>query len=509
MSKRSLWMAAAAVSVAASIYGLWLGQRWGGALATRTVDDVGLLVFALFATLCTARAAQRGSGRQRHSWVALGVGLAAWSIGEVIWCYYELWQGLDQTPFPSPADASFLLFPVGAGVALYLFPAGHSTQSRSRLILDGIIVAGSLFVISWVSALGSVYRAGAYSHLALDVSLAYPAADLVIITMTIIVLARACTAQRLTLGLLAAGIVLMALSDSAFAYLTTLNSYHTGSLIDLGWVAALSVLGLAALSSSPQSPTTLEQVHVPTRARLWLPYLPLLLAGVVGMHRVLPGLNSGPIPIAAFILVITVLIRQFIVLAENRRLLLTVARQAFHDPLTGLANRALFTDRLNHAVQRHQRELIPLAVLCLDLDDFKLVNDSLGHPAGDELLIRVAERLTGCLRTTDTVARLGGDEFAILIEHSAQDALLTAARVLETFQPPFLINGQPLTMHASLGLSSANASATDITADTLLKRADLALYAAKHAGGRNLQIFTPDLHLPDQAAQLQDHSPTR
>ncbi|MCW2522767.1 MAG: putative rane protein [Frankiales bacterium] len=495
MRRRRLWYVAAGLAVPMLVFGLWLGNQWAGAFATRAVDDLGLLIFAASASVCSLWAAQKGRGRQRRSWLAMGLGLGAWTVGEVIWCYYELWRGREQAPFPSAADPAFLLFPVGAAAALFLFPAAHRGQSRTRLILDGVIVAGSLFVISWVSVLGGVYRAGGDSHFAFDVSLAYPIADLVTVTMTILVLARAHTTQRLTLGLLATGVVLMAFSDSAFVYLTAHDSYHSGSLIDLGWLAAFSALGLAALSSTHHPTDELESVRGSTSARLWLPYLPLVFAGIVGVHRVLPGLDSGPLPLTAVILVIAMLVRQFVVLADNRRLLATVERQAFHDPLTGLANRALFTDRLDHAVRRQNRDLKPLAVLCLDLDDFKLVNDTLGHPAGDELLIRVAERLIGCLRSTDTVARLGGDEFAILVEEGAGDALLAAARVLETFQPPFTVGGRPLAMHASVGLTIATAEATDVAADDLLKQADLALYAAKKAGGSDLHIYTPQLRL--------------
>ena len=495
MGTRRLWCVAVAIAAPILVFGLWLGNRWGGASATRTVDDLGLLIFAAAATACSLRAAHKSRSRQRHTWLAMVFGLGAWTVGELIWCYYELWQGLDQTPFPSPADAAFLLFPVGAAAALFLFPIAHRGQSRTRLILDGIIVAGSLFVISWVTVLGSVYRAGG-DHVAFEVSLAYPIADVVTVTMTIVVLARAQIAQRLTLGLLAAGIVLMAFSDSAFVYLTVHNAYHSGSLIDLGWLAAFSVLGLAALSSTPQQGDASESVKASTSTQLWLPYIPLLVAGAVGVDRVVPNLDSGPVPLVALILVITMLVRQFLVLTDNRRLLLVVERQAFHDPLTGLANRALFSDRLDHAVRRQNRDLKPLAVLSLDLDGFKQVNDTLGHPAGDELLIRVAERLVGCLRSTDTVARLGGDEFAILMEQGADDALLTAARVLETLRSPFMIGGRPLAVHASVGITTAAAEDTDVAADDLLKQADLALYAAKNAGGNDLRIHPSQPRLP-------------
>lgn len=175
-----LWLVAVTIAVPALLFALARWQGWDRAFAATVVVGVGLLVFALVATGCAAWAAWRGRGGRRHSWLALAGGLAAWSVGEAIWCYYEVWQGLDQIPFPSPADAAFLLFPVGAGAALLLFPAGDGGQSRTRLILDGIIVAGSLFVVSWVSVLGSVFRAGSDRPVALVLSLAYPVADLVI-----------------------------------------------------------------------------------------------------------------------------------------------------------------------------------------------------------------------------------------------------------------------------------------------------------------------------------------
>ncbi|BAH54083.1 bifunctional diguanylate cyclase/phosphodiesterase [Rhodococcus opacus] len=488
----ALWLIAAVLAVPALLFALALWQRWGGAFATIVVADVGLLVFALVATGCAAWAAWRGRGGRRRSWLALTGGLAAWSVGQAIWCYYVVGQGSDQIPFPSAAAAAYLLFPIGACAALLLFPAGSSEQSRTTLILDGLIVAGSLFVVSWVTVLGSVYRAGSDTPLALVLSLAYPVADLVIATMAIVVLTRARAGQRLTLGLLCVGVILMALSASAVSYLTALGTYRNGGVTDVGWVAAFVACALAALSSTREPPLEPVPAQTPSRARLWLPYVPLLLAVAVGLQRELPSLGSGPIPAAIMVLVFALLARQFIVLAENRRLLLTVARQAFRDRLTGLANRALFLDRLDQAVQRQRRGLIPIVVLCMDLDDFKTVNDRLGHPAGDELLIRVAERLTGCMRSTDTVARLGGDEFAALVEGSVEDALTAADRVLEAFVPPFIIDGVVLAIRPSIGLTIATSEVMGVTTEGLLKQADLAMYAAKRCGGGCLRRFVPN-----------------
>ena len=152
-----------------------------------------------------------------------------------------------------------------------------------------------------------------------------------------------------------------------------------------------------------------------------------------GLGRAVGRMQHGPLLAALGILVAAVLARQFVVLVENQRLLSEVAQEAFRDSLTGLANRAHFLHRLEQAIARRRSDAAPIAVLCLDLDNFKSVNDALGHPAGDELLVRIAGRLTAALGGNGTVARLGGDEFAVLIEGSVEESQAAAHRVLESF----------------------------------------------------------------------------
>ena len=154
---------------------------------------------------------------------------------------------------------------------------------------------------------------------------------------------------------------------------------------------------------------------------------------------------------------------------------------AFHDPLTGLANRALFRDRLEHALELHGRDLRGVTVVFLDLDDFKTVNDTLGHGAGDELLSRVSERITGALRGGDTIARLGGDEFAVLLEDGG-DGLVSAARIAEALETPFVLAGRTLQVRASIGVCALEPADPSVSADTLLAGADAAMYRAKHSG---------------------------
>jgi len=169
--------------------------------------------------------------------------------------------------------------------------------------------------------------------------------------------------------------------------------------------------------------------------------------------------------------------------------------QAFHDPLTGLSNRALFADRVEHALDRVRRDDSPTpAVAFIDLDDFKLVNDSLGHGVGDQLLRAVADRLRGCLRSGDTPARLGGDEFAILLEDAPDvEAILEVAeRVLDALDAPVLIDGREVYARASIGIAMRRDAET--TFDELLRNADLAMYTAKANGKGCIELFEPGMH---------------
>jgi diguanylate cyclase (GGDEF)-like protein/PAS domain S-box-containing protein len=172
-----------------------------------------------------------------------------------------------------------------------------------------------------------------------------------------------------------------------------------------------------------------------------------------------------------------------------------LSHQAFHDPVTHLANRALFSERVRHAVARSRREAIGLAAIFVDLDDFKTINDSLGHAAGDRVLLEVAKRLSSCVRTADTAARFGGDEFAVLLEDVAdvQAAAETAERILEALAVPLGVAHTTMAIRASLGISVAEpGSPTD--ADELIRNADAAMYIAKADGKGHYRVFEPTMH---------------
>jgi diguanylate cyclase (GGDEF)-like protein len=255
--------------------------------------------------------------------------------------------------------------------------------------------------------------------------------------------------------------------------------------------------------------------------RLTLPYLPLLAAGVMVCVTLLRIPTTPRVDLLlGVVLVSMVILRQFLAMADNQRLLTALAEardqlehQALHDALTGLPNRVLFADRLDHALLQPSADV---SVLFCDLDDFKLVNDELGHEAGDALLRIVSRRLLDCVRVTDTVSRLGGDEFAILL-HDPVDAGQVADRVVASMNEETEVLGRRVRTSISVGIAHhrgvptpepaldaperrtpdgaapvrSRAASTsglaavaerEATAALLLRLADTAMYAAKGAG---------------------------
>ena len=169
-----------------------------------------------------------------------------------------------------------------------------------------------------------------------------------------------------------------------------------------------------------------------------------------------------------------------------------IQKLAFHDELTGLPNRGLFLERLDQALIRARRRRGHVAVLFLDLDRFKTINDSLGHAAGDQLLVTVGERLRGCLRDEDTASRLGGDEFAILAHSDRAGAVGIAERILAAMEPPFLLDFREVSAAASIGIALDRGGRAE--AGNMLRDADTAMYRAKFGSGGGYVVFEPSMH---------------
>jgi diguanylate cyclase len=214
-------------------------------------------------------------------------------------------------------------------------------------------------------------------------------------------------------------------------------------------VAGMLLIAGGAVASRRPGRDTPVMLELPSWASIWLPYVPLLVASITAAANPRELLRNPLVQVVAGLLVVGVLARQFLAVSENRRLVTAVAEQGLRDPLTGLANRARFNERLNQAMEQREREGISVGVISLDLNDFKLVNDNLGHHVGDELLSGVANRLLNSIRSGDTVARPGGDEFCLVVAGSPESAHLVADRVVQSFDQPFMVAGHQLPMRPS------------------------------------------------------------
>ncbi len=516
MTAMRAWTQAGATLILSLGYLVLLQTPGLSTFAVDFISNVGQVLAAGFAAVSCALAARRNAGSHRSAWAWLAAGMGSWCLGQCVWTSYELLGR--SVPFPSLADVGFLGFPLAAGFGLLLWlgTQGNQLVARSRDVIAGGIIALSLLVLSWVTALGAVVEDGSGDGgFALVLSLAYPIGDLIMATLVLITLTRGAVGERTSLIILALGLTVFAVGDSAFVYLASTSSFSSTDLVSNGgWFAGFLLMGAAGLSARREVDWVEASVEAtvarPSILQIALTYLPLVVAGAVVVAALLRAGAPRVELLLGVALVGMVLTHQFLAMTENQRLLTALAEardqlqhQTLHDPLTGLANRVLFADRLDRALLQPDADV---SVLFCDLDDFKQVNDRLGHDAGDTVLQLVAARLLDCVRVTDTVARLGGDEFAILLESSA-DAVVVADRVVSSMQSETLIDGQPVSPSISVGIARhhtpvaalddrregavasvrqlarlTTALERETAAALLLRDADTAMYAAKGAG---------------------------
>ncbi|MGL5858801.1 MAG: diguanylate cyclase domain-containing protein [Angustibacter sp.] len=492
---------------------------------SQLIDNLGQLGAGGAAAACCWWTWRRAATAERDQrWrMLLACGMTGWTCGMAVWSWYQV--ALDSgLPSPSLADVGFLMLPAFALPALLTLPSDpasdtasvpdadvmrhHRHQRRARLFLalDATVVVGSLFVLTWATALGAVVRAGGANPLAFGVAVAYPLTDAALVVLALLLMVFRKPRRPAALLVLGAGLVALSVSDSFFLYLISQGAGEMPPMFNIGGIVGPVLIALSTLMPEPPAARGGEgRDQSSTGWSLLVPYLPLSAVGLLVLVQQSVGTPVGSVEVYGLVLLVgTVVARQFLTLWENLELLGRVRdrhhrlrRQAFHDALTGLANRTLFHHRLEEALRHHHDDGRGFALMYVDLDDFKLVNDTLGHSEGDELLRRTGDRLRACVRAGDTVARLGGDEFALIVSSQDHDLAEVGRQVLAAVEGAAVpVEPTDETSKASVGAvvvpqmtPSDRYDGPELTADVLLHRADTAMYAAKRAGKGRMTLF--------------------
>ena len=336
---RTFWILAACLFVSVSVLVIWLNLDIGGDGITNYVDNLGQLVAPLIAAYACARTARRTPG-SRLAWGCLAGSCLSWGMGQGVWCYYDLLRQIP-VPFPSLADAGYLTAVPLAVVGLLSFPSAlRRAASRLGALLDGTLISGSLLFVSWATVLGPIYRAHQGGVLKQVLSMAYPASDVVLVSIVVVLATHTGRRHRAGLSLVLVGIVAFAVSDTSFAYLTEVNNYGIGSGLDVGWIAGYVLIALGAMwtvasadgadgSDGADRDSSMEESERVTMTSVLTPYALTALAGVVATFRLIEGRSFGVfLALEGFLLLSILGIRQVITLVDNatlnRRLLAKV-----------------------------------------------------------------------------------------------------------------------------------------------------------------------------------------
>lgn len=307
----ALWRAAAVAAVILVVYAVLVMTQWPSAEFVRTLTDVTFPAAGFVYVPLAALTARSARGRLRAAWLALTVGFAFWEVAEWLWTYYEHVDAA--VPYPSWADAFYMLYVPGVAAALLLFPNVGTWRHRSRLIVDGIIVTASLFVISWLTVMGPIWTAGAGSRVEFALSLAYPAGDVLLLALGLMILVRAPAELRLTLGLLVAALACSALGNGVWAYLDDPQAYRTGNVQDVFYFANIVLVVLALIAGRRvQDIDSSGQDASPGRLSLWLPLLPVAIAAVFVAIFSREAITEPAVVVAGLVLIVASLVRQLI-----------------------------------------------------------------------------------------------------------------------------------------------------------------------------------------------------
>jgi diguanylate cyclase (GGDEF)-like protein len=454
------------------------GSGWGSALRGYVVAAAGLV--------CLVNVGIRACVEREHRaiWTSAAIGVGCYALAFVLWGAWL--EHLQHPPYPSISDYLWKAFYIFAGCAI-IGAGGRSAQrgASTKIWLDTLIAVTGTAAIATAFIIPPIEHAARGAHAAVANDLQYPVADTVILVLSVAVVGMRGWRTDRKWVLLIASMALLLAGDFAWT-IEIAHGARTADSADMLTYLLAFTFASAAVWQPERDPSAVDGQH-------WSTVI-VPLAFTVISPTILVFDHFSRVSLAAFLLTMTSLVGAIMRMSLAMRDMLAlghIRRAALTDELTELPNRRMFLAKLRQEVAAVERNGGSLTTLMLDLDNFKQLNDTLGHDAGDELLRVIGPRLTGAVSAGSTVARLGGDEFAVLLEQNADGAAAeaTAENVLDSFKKPFHVHGLVLRLTASVGIASFPQDAD--SPETLLKCADVAMYDAKRSR-RGFEHYSPD-----------------
>jgi diguanylate cyclase (GGDEF)-like protein len=494
------WVVLAAVLYTAAFVA-WVVVAAGTDRTSTFIGDIAFLPLGLAAALMAWRASRHPAldKATTRAWRLMGLAFFSWFCGDAIWFWFEAIRHVE--PFPSLADAGYLCFyPLLLGGILSLPGAPRTALDRLKVWLDaGIVLLGGTMAV-WYLVIQPTVSDHETELLSRVLAVAYPVGDLVIVFgIAVLLLRRPAPGSLAALRFLVAGAALFVVADVTYARLSLSDSYDGPGVPDVFWMIAILffLTGAAVQRRLAAQPGELVDDAPMTTSVSKLPYLALavgygFMVWVAGREAVSPlnGLVLGAVG-----LTVLVAARQMTAQQENLKLTNELAQLATVDGLTGLRNRRSFFELAEREWTRAMRTADPLSAVMVDVDHFKQINDSLGHAAGDAVLVAVARRCQEELRSVDVIGRYGGDELVCLLPDSTTVDALAVAERLRTAVSGAAIRLGPGEVNVAVSIGVATATAGCASLGTLLGQADAALYQAKQRGRDQVQAWYPGLAL--------------
>lgn len=465
----------------------------------------------------------------RYFWLLCALGCFSYAIAQGIWFYSHSIARVE-APYMGWADLFYLL-----QILLYLVAFSYQLWQKKenahqiKFLFDMGIIIAVFTALSWHYLIQPLFSSGSASPLLLAASIGYPIGDLLLLFAAVsFYIGSTYFFPRRVLAWIVAGLIVQVFADTAYLLSMIEGTYNAGTLYDPLWSLGLLMTALAGLYAlEPQNeaiPTAASaQADGRISLRMLLPYFSLVLLFIVMIFEQKNDMNG--LIAGAGVSVILIITRQVFTLQDNRKLLASyheltavledkieqrtvevttkneqlkkavgqMKHMAYHDVLSGLPNRRLFLEKLEAAIVAAKQNSRKVAVVFIDLDRFKNINDTFGHEFGDLLLQGFSQKIKGNLRSNDIVSRQGGDEFTLILNNiqAETDIAPMIHRLQSALASPLVINGQEL--HISMSIGIAVYPKDGETTGELLKHADSAMYSAKEKGKNNYQFFSEDM----------------